>query len=421
MFPGQGSQYINMSRELYEVEEAFREEVDSCSQLLEPKLGLDIRTLLFPDGSAEESARDELTQTVYTQPALFVVEYAMAKLWMSWGIHPSAMVGHSAGEYVAAVLAGVMSLEDGLALLADRARLMQSMPGGGMLSVRMPEEEVVPLLSGSMAVAGVNGPKLTIVSGPHAELDALVSALEKNEIMCKKLHTSHAFHSPMMDPIIESYTELVEKIALSEAQIPIVSTLTGSWIKPGEWKDPSYWSKQLRGAVRFADAVATLTHDSSQVLLEVGPGQTLAILASGHPDKSRDQVAISSMPPIEKPGEHLALLTALGRLWLSGVNPDWSGFYSYERRQRISLPTYPFERKRYWVEPVNRSRELQTPELETIMNERDDPSSYLAVADGGDVSEEAIEKTIYHQLAIMREQLDMLAQHQTNTTDKNES
>ena len=223
----------------------------------------------------------------------------------------------------------------------------------------------------------------------------LKSYLEKNEIMCKKLHTSHAFHSPMMDPVLEPYAELVEKIVLSEAQIPIVSTLTGSWIKPGEWMDPSYWSKQLRGTVRFADAVATLTHDSSQVLLEVGPGQTLAILASGHPDKSRDQVAIPSMPPIEKPGEHLALLTALGRLWLAGVKPDWSGFYANESRQRVSLPTYPFERKRYWIEPVNRSQGFQTSEMETMMNERDDPSSYLAVADGGDVSEEAIEKIRY--------------------------
>jgi acyl transferase domain-containing protein len=351
LFPGQGAQYVNMGRQLYETEPVFREALDQCAATLQPILGLDLRSLLFPPPGNEDAARGQLNQTTITQPALFVVEYALAKLWLAWGIRPAAMVGHSVGEYVAAVLAGVMSLEDGLALLAERARLMQSMPAGGMLSVRLPELEVRPLLSGCLALAVVNSPKLCVVSGPHEELAALKATLEGRGAACKPLHTSHAFHSPMMEPLLGPFGERVGRVKLAPAQIPIISTLTGQWIQPQEWTDPSYWTRQLRHTIRFADAAASLMKAGRHVLLEVGPGQTLTTLVQQHPERPKQLLALASMPPIEEPAESVALLTALGRLWLEGVEVDWDAFYGAEQRRRLPLPTYPFERRRCWVEP----------------------------------------------------------------------
>jgi acyl transferase domain-containing protein len=350
MFPGQGAQYVNMGKQLYATELIFRERVDACAEILKPLLQADLRALLYPPTGQEESARFQLTQTSVTQPALFVIEYALARLWMSWGIQPAAMVGHSVGEYVAAVLAGVMTLDDGLALLATRARLMQSMPEGGMLSVRLPEAEVRPLLRDSLAVAVVNSPKHCVVSGPHDDLAELKRALESRGVACKPLHTSHAFHSPMMEPIVEPFTQRVRQVKLNAAQIPIVSTFTGRWMAPDEWMDPSYWARQLRHTVRFAEAVGELTKQPNFILLEVGPGQTLAQLAQQHPARPKAQLVCPSMPPIDNPDETVARLTALGRLWLAGVNVDWHGFYRHERRRRVPLPTYPFERQRHWID-----------------------------------------------------------------------
>jgi acyl transferase domain-containing protein len=364
LFPGQGAQYVNMGKELYQNEPLFRSVVDQCAGLVEPELGLDIRTLLFPESGSESKAKDELTQTVFTQPALFIIMYAQAQLWMSWGIRPAAMVGHSAGEYVAAVLAEVMSLEDALRIIAVRARDMQNLPGGGMLSVRAPEETLQPLLFGSLAISGVNSRLLTVVSGPHDELEQLTGQLAEKKILSKALHTSHAFHSPMMDPMVEPFKEKVSQVALAEARIPIVSSFTGDWIRPGDWTDPAYWANQLRGAVRFADAVSTLVQNPDRILLEVGPGQTLTTLASSNPDRSREQHCLSSMPPIGSPNEQAAMLRALGRLWAAGCQVDWEGFYGDERRRRISLPTYPFQKQKYWIETQVESGDFETDEWE---------------------------------------------------------
>jgi acyl transferase domain-containing protein len=352
LFPGQGAQYVNMGRELYSAEPVFREQVDLCAEILKPALQLDLRTLLYPpDGHKEEVAK-QLTQTSITQPALFAIEYALARLWISWGVQPAAMVGHSLGEYVAAVLAGVMTLEEGLALLTARARMMQSMPSGGMLSVRLPEADLQPLLSGSLAIAVVNSAKLTVVSGPHDELDALRARLDARQTAHKTLWTSHAYHSPMMEPIVEPFTRRVGEVRLSDATIPIISTLTGKWIEASEWAQPDYWARQLRHTVRFADAAANLTKLADHVLLEVGPGQTLSTLLQQRPDRQKEQIVLASMPPVESTGEPAALLNALGRLWLADVTVDWAGFYARERRRRVPLPTYPFERRRFWVEPT---------------------------------------------------------------------
>ena len=298
------------------------------------------------------------------------------------------MVGHSAGEYVAAVLAGVMGLEDAIRIIAMRARDMQSLPGGGMLSVRAGEEKVAPLLFGSLAISGVNSRMATVVSGPHEEIEKLAAKLETEKILSKPLHTSHAFHSPMMDPIVEPFKEKMGKLPLKRAEIPIVSSFTGDWIQPDDWMDPAYWANQLRGTVRFADAVSTLAQDPSRILLEVGPGQTLSTLANSNPDRSKEQLCLPSMPPTENPDEQAAMLRALGRLWLGGMEVDWDAFYAGEQRGRISLPTYPFQRKRFWVEAS--SEELAPPEC------------------GDSVANGRVEDLVRGQLKQMMRQLDAL-------------
>ncbi|HET9210498.1 MAG TPA: type I polyketide synthase, partial [Thermoanaerobaculia bacterium] len=350
LFSGQGAQYAGMGRGLYETEPTFRAQVDACCERLTPHLGLDLRELLLaPDGDAEAAGR--LAETRFTQPALFVIEHALARLWMEWGIRPEAMLGHSIGEYVAACLAGVFSLDDALVLVAERGRLMQSLPSGAMLAVPLPEAEVLPLLGEGLSLAAVNAPDRCVVSGPHAEVDALRASLEAKGVAARPLHTSHAFHSMMMEPILAPFVERFAGVALHAPRIPYISNVTGTWITPAEATDPAYWARHLRQAVRFADGVRELCQDARRVFLEVGPGQTLATLARQHPDcGSRHPVLSSLRHPKERKEDLPVLLKALGQLWTNGVPPDWSGFYLRERRRRIPLPTYPFERQRHWVE-----------------------------------------------------------------------
>jgi len=355
MFPGQGAQYVHMGSELYRVEPTFREQIDLCSELLEPHLGLDLRSVLYPGQAQGEEAADTLKQTYLTQTALFVVEYALARLWMEWGVRPEAMIGHSIGEYVAACLAGVFSLEDALALVAARGRLMQSLPGGAMLAVRVAEKDVQPLLGERLSLAASNGPTLCVVSGPTEAVEALAQQLTTQGMGCRRLHTSHAFHSQMMDPILERFTEEVKRVTLKSPQIPFVSNVTGTWIRAAEGTDPGYWARHLRQTVRFAEGVHELVQDPDWVLLEVGPGQTLLTIARWHPRRAAGQVVLTSMRPVDYQESDVAfLLTTLGRLWLAGVQVDWGGYYAHERRRRLVLPTYPFERQRYWIEPPQR-------------------------------------------------------------------
>ena len=352
MFTGQGAQYVNMGLELYQVEPVFREHVDRCAELLIPHLGFDLRTVLYPDPSEVEIATQKLAQTAVTQPALFVIEYAMAQLWQSWGVVPKAMIGHSIGEYVAACLAGVFSLEDGLTLVAARGRLMQRMPAGSMLAVSLTEQEVQPLLGRHLSLAGVNGPARCVVSGPTEAVEKLEGRLTAEGVTCRRLHTSHAFHSAMMDPILEPFTELVKGTTLSPPQIPYVSNGSGTWVTAREAMTPSYWANHLRQPVRFAEGLGELLEDPDQVLLEVGPGRMLSMLARQCLEKSTQQVILSSLrhPQDDQP-DVAFLLNTLGRLWLEGAKINWAGFYAGERRHRIPLPTYPFERQRYWFEP----------------------------------------------------------------------
>ncbi len=293
MFSGQGSQYVNMGRELYESETVFREHVDYCCKLLKPHLEVDLRTVLYPSEKKAQEAAQKLQQTAMTQPALFVIEYALAKLWMAWGVRPETMIGHDVGEYVAATVAGVFSLEDALAIVATQGKLMQ-----------------------------------------------------------------------MMEPIIETFTQLLQLVKLNPPKIPFVSNVSGTWITATEATDPNYWARHLRQPVPFSQGVTELLKQPEQILLEVGPGGTLSHLAKQH--QADELIALTSIRnPQEQQSDVAFLLNTLGRLWIVGVQIDWSGFYVNEKRHRVPLPTYPFERKRYWLE-VNRNAPLAMMSQKTL-------------------------------------------------------
>ncbi|RUS95288.1 hypothetical protein DSM106972_090640 [Dulcicalothrix desertica PCC 7102] len=348
MFSGQGAQYVNMGRSLYESEPIFKEQVDKCCELLKLHIGLDLRTVLYPEQKVDE-ATQLLQQTAIAQPALFVIEYALAQLWMAWGVHPEAMIGHSIGEYVAATLAGVFSLEDALIIVANRGKLMQQCKSGAMLSVQLSEQEVKPLLAPELSLAASNGPSYCVVSGTTEAVEQLQQHLEQKNVICRRLHVSHAFHSQMMEPIIEPFTQLLN-VALNPPKIPFVSNVSGTWITAAEATDPNYWAKHLRQTVRFNEGIVEILKEPERILLEVGPGRTLSSFALQH--QTQELVALTSLRhPQEQHSDVAFILNTLGRLWLFGVKIDWSGFYAYEQRHRIPLPTYPFERQRYWIEP----------------------------------------------------------------------
>jgi len=341
-----------MGRELYHSEPVFRGELDRCAELLEPNLGCKLLQVMFPGEGRAEEATERLTQTAIAQPAIFAIEYSLAKLWMEWGIRPEAMIGHSVGEFVAACLAGVFSLKEALTLVAARGRVIQTLPAGAMLAVPLSEKEISQFLGKELALAAVNGLSSCVVSGPREAVDALERQLAKRENAGRHLHTSHAFHSAMMDPILEAFGEEVRKVSLHPPSIPFISSVTGTWITPEEATQPSYWVKHLRQTVRFSEGLAVLLEEPHRVFLEVGPGQTLSTFAQRHPALGVEHTVLPTLRHAQEETSDVAsLLNSLGRLWLAGVEVDWSKFYAGERRQRIPLPTYPFERKRFWIDP----------------------------------------------------------------------
>ena len=349
MFSGQGSQYVGMGWELYQYEAIFREGVDRCCQLLEPDLGLDLRSLIYPPSDAE-TAGLKLQQTAIAQPAIFVIEYALAQLWMSWGISPQATIGHSIGEYVAACLAGVFSLEDALRLVALRGKLMQTQPEGAMLAVSLPVAEVKAFLNPDLSLAANNSAALCVVSGTREAIAALETNLKTNSINSRRLHTSHAFHSAMMEPVLAPFIEAVKQVRLNPPQLPIISNVTGTWLTTQEATDPDYWAKHLRQTVQFDAGLSQLQKKLGEPLfLEVGPGNTLSRFAKQHSPQSF--VCSSLRHPQDQQSDLAYLLNSLGKLWLAGVTINWSKLYAGERRRRLPLPTYPFERQSYWIEP----------------------------------------------------------------------
>jgi phthiocerol/phenolphthiocerol synthesis type-I polyketide synthase E len=409
LFPGQGAQQVDMGREMYETNPIFRAQVDLCCERLAPELGLDLRDILYPANDADKiEAQDRLMQTSLTQPALFVVEYALAQVWLSLGVKPQVMIGHSLGEYVAATLAGVFTLNDALHLLAVRGKLIQSLPGGTMLVVVLPEAEVVPLLTKGLNLAAVNGPKLCVVSGPEETVAAFRQKLAGQGIVSRELKTSHAFHSDMMDPILAEFEAEVRRVPRNKPQIPIVSSLYGRIATDAEWNAPGYWSAQLRHAVRFADAVGTLLNRPELALLEVGPGQTLTTLARQNPAKQASQATIYSSPRTCKESETNEFLSAVGQLWLAGVEIDWKALHGGSPRRRVPLPTSPFDRKRHWIEPY------RPASGEPVYANGSVSSQFEALVNDSNVTESVaepssdVEALIREQLRIMAEQIEVM-------------
>ncbi len=357
LFPGQGAQAAGMGAELYRREETYRQAVDLCCEALETPLKMDLRTLLLASPEDAEAAK-ALLRTQFAQPALFTVEYALAQLWMEWVGPPQALLGHSIGEYVAACIAGTLSLNDALRLVAARGRLMQTLPAGGMLSLPLSEEELEEALAAGphlpgLELAAVNGPRSTVVSGPYPALDALEESLREAGHESRRLETSHAFHSAMMEPILEDFRGEVSRLSLAPPEIPFVSNLSARWIRDEEATDPEYWVRHLRHTVRFSEGLERLLDEGAPALVEVGPGRTLSALVRR---RERRWPMVVSLPGGKRRGEEVeTLLEGLGALWKAGVDIRWEGFYRREDRRRVVLPTYPFERRKYLVEPSQAS------------------------------------------------------------------
>ena len=362
MFSGQGSQYPDMARALYETEPCFRRHVEECFAILRRACTIELAPVLFPDEAGAEQAAEHLQDTRWTQPALFVIEYALAQLWMHWGIKPSATIGHSVGEYVAACLSGVFQLDEALRLICARGALVSELPRGSMIAVPLSRGEVEPFLDEHVSLAAVNAPELCVLSGTEHAIDAVCSGLDGRGIMSRRLRTSHAFHSAMLDPIVEKYRVLVESVALRAPQIPCISNLTGTWMTERDARDPGYWSRHLREPVLFTDGLRAVLRDRPTFLLEVGPGDTLKRLAEVTVSYAPEHVAVSSLPSAKQPGGDAAqLLNALGELWTFGVEPDWAAFWAGQKRSRIGLPAYQFARDRFWLAPVRTGRREAEP------------------------------------------------------------
>jgi len=351
MFPGQGTQYINMGLELYKRQAYFRSEVDRCCQMLEPHLGLDLREVIYPTAMQAKRAEQQITETYITQPAVFVIEYAMARLLMKWGVRPEAMIGHSIGEYVAACLSGVYSLEDGLRVVAMRGKLMQRTGSGAMLSVAVGEAELKQIIGRSLSVAAVNGPRLCTLSGSEEAIKQVEEELRRKGVASKRVRTSQAFHSEMMAGVEEAFVEEMKKVKLNKPGISYISNVTGRWIKEEETMDARYWGRHLRETVRYWEGIEELEKEEGRVYVEVGPGQALSNMVKGVIKKGgREKVITTMRGTSEEVGGEEKLKQALGELWLSGAAVKWGAVYEGEMRRRVVLPTYPFERQRYWIE-----------------------------------------------------------------------
>jgi len=385
MFPGQGAQYARMGAELEKQEPVFREALGRCAEILYPQLACDLRDAM--------RSEEQIAQTEITQPALFAVEYALAQLWLSRGVRPAAMIGHSLGEYVAAVLSEVMSLEDALRLLVGRAKLVQTLPAGGMLAARLPESDAVELLGDGLSIAAANSPQLCVLSGTFGAIEAAEKKLEARGIATRRLRTSHAFHSAMMEPAITPFLNLLETVPLHEPRIPYISNVTGKWITATEATDRNYWAGHIRQTVQFSAGVSELMKDSGHILIEVGPGNGLTQLVRQHGSNE-------AFPSLQDGDEISTNFTSLGRLWLSGVQVDWTALHAGKPRRRTSLPGYPFERQRHWIEPK---------QANPASSRNGHDASFESVKTSSDATSEAsVEEVILRQLSAMSDQLEVL-------------
>lgn len=368
MFPGQGAQYPGMAAGLYAADETFARAFDECAAAFKEQAGIDVADLALGERTPETDAR--LARTEYAQPALFAVEYALARAWMSAQVEPAVMVGHSIGEYVAACLAGVMDLPDAVRLVAARGRLVQSMPTGAMLAVTLAASEVAEVLAAhapDCVVAAVNAPQLVAVSGPVASIARLEQHLTSAGVGHRRLHTSHGFHSPAMEGAVEPLTAVVATVALRPPKIPFYSNTSGRLITEAQAQDPGYWGRHLREPVLFSDSIAELLANDKTVLLEVGPGRTLSDLVRVRPDRSPDHVVISSLRhPHDRTSDRETILAAAGALWAAGVDFDHRRFTPTRGRRSGQLPARSLTRERYWIQPDGQQTQTTTPSAPAV-------------------------------------------------------
>ena len=349
MFAGGGTQHPGMGASLYRDETYYRRVVDECLAQLDRAHADGVRALLLSP-MADAAAAAKLQEPHTGLPALFVTQYAQARLWMHWGIEPAGLIGHSMGEYTAACLAGVFSLADALALVTTRARLFETVPEGAMLSVPLAAADLEPLLGTDLSIAAANGPELSVASGAVAAIEALRQKLAARGVDSSRLRINVAAHSRLLEPILPEFHAFVRRLDLRPPVIPVASNLTGTWMTEDDATDPDYWVRHLRQTVRFGDGLRALAQPDTSVLLEVGPGRTLATLARQQGGQA--PAVLTSMPHPDEPVDDAAfMLSALGRLWIAGVEVDWSRLHEGERRRRVALPTYPFERERHWIDP----------------------------------------------------------------------
>lgn len=353
MFAGGGAQYANMGRDLYHNEPVYRDAIDACCEQLKAFVDYDLKALMFPEPGNEAAAGKELEKPTRTLPALFAAQYAQAQLWLSWGVQPAALIGHSVGENTAACIAGVLSLKDALGLVALRGKLFETVPEGGMLSVSMDEHDLKPLVDeAGLDIAAINAPGFAVASGAKAKLDELESALTAKDISCQRVHINIAAHSRMLEDILKPFGDYLRSVELNEPEIPFISNHTGTWITSEQATDPEYWVTHLRNTVRFADGVGTLLEEDKYALLEVGPGRTLTSLAGMHSLRKPEHTIINSMRhPDDEQHDVRFMLQTLGTLWQGNATIVWQTYYEPAQPCRVSLPTYSFDHAKHWVEP----------------------------------------------------------------------
>jgi amino acid adenylation domain-containing protein len=359
LFPGQGAQYAGMGRDLYASEPAFASVVDDCARRLQALLGLDIREVMF-DTTGPDADRI-LSRTSVAQAALFTIEVALARLWMSWGIEPAAFIGHSIGEYVAAHLSGLWSLDDALKLVAARGQAMEAAAPGAMVAVPLSADLVAARLGDNLSIAAINAPDLCVVSGTTEAIERLEAELSRDGVETRRLHTSHAFHSSLMEPVLETFRGAFDGVTCGPIVTPFVSNLTGAIADSDAVAGADYWLQHLRGTVRFADGLSALCDKLDPILLECGPGRTLTTLARQNGGTVSRVLITSLRHPQETDGDGATIATALAALWTNGVRVDWAQYHGGERRRRVALPTYPFERQRYWIDGTGSVKPAVTP------------------------------------------------------------